>query len=408
MKVDVIIIGGGASGLMAGITAGRNKKKVVIIEHLDKVGKKILATGNGKCNYTNLHQEEDCYRGNHPSFVKSSLKQFSALDTIEFFKSIGIYPKNKQGYLYPNSEQASAVRDCLILEAKRVGVIIQIGETLVDIKKRQDIFYVDTMKTHYEGKNLIFATGLLAGQGCGCDGSAFPYIESFGHHFIDIVPALVQLKAKQSYLPKLAGIRSQVSLTIVVDGKAFAHDQGELLFTKYGLSGIVVMQVSRFASRGLKNHKKVVVGLNFLPNMKKEEIDKELEFRMHHNPNLNYGELLIGLIPYKLAGILIQEAKLDVHKTVANRPEIRQRLTQVITKFSVEITGTRELSDGQVCAGGIDTAEVDADTMMSKKISNLFFTGELLDIDGMCGGYNLQWAWASGYIAGQKVSKVRI
>lgn len=224
----VIIIGGGASGIMAAISAARKGAGVTLLEHMDRVGKKILSTGNGKCNYTNRVQDKSCYRGENPSFAWPVLKQFGFGDTLNFFLNLGIYPKEREGYLYPASGQASSVLDVLRMELSRLSVNVVTGADIKEIKKNQRGFHIETSQGSFHGDACIIACGLKAFPKSGSDGSLFPHIEKLGHTFIDIVPALVQLKAKQSFFKSIAGIRSDISVELYVNQKLIARDRGEV------------------------------------------------------------------------------------------------------------------------------------------------------------------------------------
>ncbi|SFP94498.1 hypothetical protein SAMN02910358_00202 [Lachnospiraceae bacterium XBB1006] len=405
-EYDVLIIGAGASGCMAAISAARQGKRVLLIEHLDKIGKKILSTGNGKCNYTNQMQGTSYYRGTDPVFVVSIFEQFSMEETVAFFRELGIYPKVKNGYYYPYSEQAASVVDVLTMELKRLAVDICCSCEITSVKKKK-WFVVDTNQGSFTGKSLIFACGLLAGRKTGCDGSAFPYIEAFGHHFIDVVPSLVQMKSKDSFLKDLAGIRAEICLKLQIDGEEVFQDVGELLHIDQGLSGIVSFQASRYAAYGCKAHKDVWGEIDYYPNGNYGELYDLITERF-----LTFGyektalEALIGLFPYKLGRAFLEKANIPPNlaaKKVGTKQ--RKNLAHLIKQVRIPICGTKEYADAQVCAGGVSTKEIDAKMLESKKVSNLYFCGEVVDIDGMCGGYNLQWAWSSGYVAGYHASQ---
>ncbi len=398
----VAVIGGGAAGLMAAITAARMGVSVVILEQKEKTGKKILSTGNGKCNYTNERQGISYYRGENPAFVVSVMEQFGFAETVAFFEEIGITPKVKNGYYYPASEQASAVLEVLHLEANYLRIREVCDCKIKNIKQTQKGFFIETSAGNFTGECVIFATGLLAAPKTGSDGSAFPLLEKFGHHFIEIVPALVPLYAKQSFFKQIAGIRIEGLARLYIGKKEIASERGELQLTDYGVSGIPVFQLSRFATKALKQGKKVHLLIDFLPDKTKEETIILLEKRLHKiEQKKTMSECLVGLFPKKLAEVLLKEAGIslgDVPKKLEYGKI--EALAEVIKSLYVDITGSKSFEQAQVCAGGIDTREINPNTMESKLISGLYFAGELVDIDGMCGGYNLQWAWSSGYVAG--------
>ncbi len=400
---NVVVIGAGASGIMAAISASRQGGKVLLLEHLERVGKKILATGNGKCNYTNSQQGILFYRGNDPAFVVPVFKQFSTDDTVEFFKELGIYPKIKNGYFYPYSEQASAVVEVLELGLREHKIYVMTGCELLQIKTVKNGFKLQTTKGVFDTKSCVFATGLLAGKKCGCDGSAFPYLEALGHQFIDIVPALVQMKSDNSFLKNLAGIRAEIGLKMYVNDILAGEDKGELLHIDGGISGIVAFQLSRYASKALLKNEKVMAVIDYCPNMTPEELYSLLIERFHMNgKDKNALEAMIGFMNYKLALAFFKDIHLD-HNIKAKdvSKEHLCRLAQMMKETKINITGTKGYEDAQVCAGGLDTTMFHNESLQSKVVPGLFACGELLDIDGMCGGYNLQWAWSSGYVAGK-------
>ncbi|MCM1258109.1 MAG: NAD(P)/FAD-dependent oxidoreductase [Roseburia sp.] len=403
----VIVIGGGASGMTAAIFAARNRASVFLLEHMDRVGKKILSTGNGKCNYTNRRQEAGCYRGENPSFAAGILGQFGFEDTLDFFLGLGIYPREREGYFYPASGQASSVLDVLRMELDRLGVRTVTGCEIREMKKTKKGFCISTNQGIYRGDSCVIACGSKAFPKSGSDGSLFPYIEKFGHTWIDVVPALVQLTAKPSFFKSIAGIRSDISVKLYVDSTLAAKDRGEVQLTDYGISGIPVFQVSRFASRALAEKKSVHAVLDFTPDLSHEELKGEL-IRRFHRPGTKKSceEALIGFFPKKLIPVFLKENQIKPGSLAESLSDARiHQLAEYIKHMSVEITGTKGFEGAQVCAGGVDTRELNQETLESRLAPGLFFAGEVIDIDGICGGYNLQWAWSSGYVAGSAAAQ---
>lgn len=399
---DVTVIGGGAAGLMAAITAAGCGAKTVIIEHMDRVGKKILSTGNGKCNYTNALQGISYYRGECPAFVLPVFAQFGFEETVSFFKKLGIYPKVRNGYYYPASEQASSVLDVLRMECEYQKVEIHTSCEIKCIQKCKNGYQIAANKEAFSTKTIIFATGLLAAPKTGSDGSSFPHIERLGHHFIDIVPALVQLQGKQSFFKSLAGIRAESTISLYIKNKQIHSETGELQLTEYGVSGIPVFQLSRFATRALREKKDVYVLIDFMTSRSESELFSLLEERFRANAHgKSASEALIGLFNKKLIDVLLKESGICLHvPAVQVKKEQLCGLCRKIKQFRVDIVGSKGMDAAQVCAGGVDTREVDAETLESRLAKGIYFAGEVLDIDGTCGGYNLQWAWSSGYVAG--------
>ncbi|MFU0828037.1 MAG: Aminoacetone oxidase family FAD-binding enzyme [Lachnoclostridium sp.] len=397
----VVVIGGGASGLVAAIFAARQNNKVTILEHKDKIGKKILATGNGKCNFTNLYQSPDCYRGNDSSFAMKVLSFFDVKKTIEFFKDLGIYPKEKNGYLYPNSEQAASVVEVLRLELESLQVKILCDVHVESIGKEKGRFRIETNKGTFTADQVILAAGGCASPNLGSDGSGFKLAKSLGHRIIKPLPALVQLKSDARYFKTLAGVRTQASVQLYINNMFTTKEQGELLLAAYGVSGIPVMQLSRFASKALDQKKKVHLLIDFLPALSREEVIQLLRDRIKRNPQRTIEEALIGLINNKLAYVAIKEAGLEPLSTCSaiGKNNIKDLALQ-LKEWKVNIIQTNPFDQAQVTAGGVDTAQINPNTMESKLVKGLYFAGEIIDVDGTCGGYNLQWAWSSGAVAG--------
>lgn len=418
---DVTVIGGGAAGLMAAITAARCGAKTILIEHMDRVGKKLLSTGNGKCNYTNAMQGVSCYRGENPAFVLPVFEQFGFEDTVAFFKELGIYPKVRRGYYYPASEQAASVLDVLRMECDYQNVEIHTSCVISSVRKSAQGIEIVTDKGAFSTKSLIFAPGLLAAPKTGSDGSAFPYIEALGHHFVDIVPALVQLQGKQAFFKALAGIRAEMVLELYIENVQFhskksgaevsfaagyecvCSERGELQLTEYGISGIPVFQVSRYATRALQEKRGVYAKIDFMPDLTEDDLFALLSERFStHAHGKDAAQAFIGLFHKKLIDVLLKESGIDLHAPAKRlkKPEL-WKLVRTIKQFRVDVIGSKGMDAAQVCAGGVDTGEVNAHTLESKLVRGVYFAGEVLDIDGTCGGYNLQWAWSSGYVAGR-------
>lgn len=398
----VVIIGGGAAGMVAAIAAARNGATVTLLEHMDRIGKKILSTGNGKCNYTNRNQNPSCYRGEHSSFVTDVFTQFGQEDTVVFFRELGIYPKEKNGYFYPASEQAASILDVLRMELVRLKVHIVTECQILKVEKKKKGFLITGNNNSFFADACIFSCGLKAFPKSGSDGSALPYIEQLSHRIVDVVPALVQLKAKSSFFKFLAGIRAEICLNLYVENNLICSERGEVQLTDYGISGIPTFQISRFASNALVQKKKVMVSMDFLPDLSFNETKRELLFSLvEHSKDKTCEEALIGMFQKKLIPVLLKECGISPSQKAAKLP-LRKvtELAGLLKEFQIEITGTKGFESAQVCAGGVDTNEINPKTLESRLNPDLYFAGEVIDIDGICGGYNLQWAWSSGYVAG--------
>ena len=400
---DLAVIGAGASGMMAAITAARANKKVCIIEKLDKAGKKILATGNGKCNFTNEVMHTDCFHGDK-KFVESVLEQFSVEDCLAFFHSIGIYPKNKNGYYYPNSEQALSVTNALVYELERLDVKVFYETKVKEISSDIDGVSIWTNQRCINAKKLVIATGLLAAPKLGSDGSLFDVIKSLGHRFVPILPALCGFYCKGMKFKQVSGVRAHGTVAAYIDGKKVAEDTGEIQFTDYGLSGIPVFQISHELSKGLYSKRKVEIKLNLLPQFEKQKLIDEIHFRKSIAIEMPITALLNGLVNQKLSDMILDKAGIDrqLYTSSVSANEII-KIVDLLQDMTVTVTNYRDYEFAQVCTGGISVSDIDAQTLESKIVPNIYFAGEILDVDGICGGYNLHFAWATGYIAGKGI-----
>lgn len=392
-KRKVVVVGAGASGLTAAIMGAREGASVTLLEQNDRPGRKICATGNGKCNFTNVHIPREAYRGSHPEFVKDVLDAFPVSRTVEFFKDLGIVPVNRNGCLYPRSGQAQSIVDVLCMEARHLGVKIKTNEQVISLSREGTgdgfVWKIHTKGWCYEGDSVILANGSRASSIAGSDGSGYTLAKALGHTVISPLPALVPLKCGGKKFSAWAGTRTEGKISLFAGKKLLKEESGELQLTEYGVSGIPVFQVSRYGARALEEGKEVQAFLDFLPDFTEEEVRKLLERRKKQCPYKNERELLTGIFPEKLIKVLLNQ----------------KDVVSSIKKFPLTVTGTMPFTQAQVCAGGVDTAEINSRTMESLLLPGLFFAGELLDIDGACGGYNLQWAWASGAYAGMYAAR---
>lgn len=403
MNFDCIVIGGGAAGMTAAITASKNGLSTCILEHMDRLGKKILQTGNGKCNLTNTKLSKECYLCDDKEFVMSVINQFDVEHTIDFFQSIGIFPKSKNGYIYPNSEQASAVLEVLKLELEHQGVTICTETEIRKIEKQNGLFHINTANKKFICRYLIIAAGSKAAPKSGSDGSGYELAKAFGHSIIKPLPALVQLKSNLKFCKIMSGVRSVGKVVLKVDDKIVAFDTGEIQYTDYGISGIPIFQISRFAVRAVDAGYKTEVHIDMLPMVNKEELMEMIEVRLQNDGYKTFEQYFIGLLNKKLSIAVIKRAKINPDDIVAEimikNPLALEKIVSMIKCFVVPIDGFHTFESGQICSGGVSTAEISGKTMESKLVKNLYFAGEIVDVDGICGGYNLQWAWSSGFVA---------
>lgn len=403
---QIIIIGAGAAGLTAAIFAARAGASVTVLEHTDKAGKKILSTGNGKCNITNQFQTSSCYRGNDGSFAMEVLKAFNEKDTIDFMESLGILCKEKNGYVYPRSEQAAVVRDGLLMECRSLGVTIEYQVKLQTIQREKQFFILSAKTANgnkaYQCQKLILAPGSKAAPNTGSDGSGYELAKGLGLKVIKPLPALVQLRCEEGIYKEAAGVRCHAAVAINVNGEMVSWEEGELQITNYGISGIPVMQLSRFAVKALETKKQVTAVIDFFPEMEEEELKLRLTNMVKHFPERTMEDILAGFLNRKLASALLKEMGIKKNKTAVWCDESYiQGIGVFLKSYKTQVTGSNSFKEAQVCQGGVATTEINSHTMEAKKVPGLYLAGEVLDIDGTCGGYNLQFAWATGAIAGK-------
>ena len=401
----VAVIGGGASGMMAAVTAASGGAHVILLEHKDRIGKKILSTGNGRCNFTNTHQEPICYHSEDPLFPWEVVERFNAQAVISFFLQLGVYSKNRNGYIYPNSDQASAVLDAFRMELDRLKVEIRTGIECREIRPGKKGFTILTDQEPVRADRVILCAGSKAAPATGSDGSGYDLAKKLGHRILPVLPALTALKCEEKFFKSIAGVRANGSVSIWSDGECIAKDTGEIQLTDYGISGIPVFQVSRYASQLLYEKKETDAVLDFMPDFTKAQTNAFLRARAQTRPDKSAEMFLIGLFHKKLCDLWIRLSKIPRQRKAGELTgdEIAC-LTDLIKDFRVRIRETNSYDKAQVCCGGIDTREVDPETLESVYVPGLYFAGEILDVDGMCGGYNLTFAWASGYAAGRSAA----
>lgn len=395
--MDIVIIGGGASGLVAAITASKNKNnKVTLIEKNQTLGKKILATGNGKCNYYNSDQNLSHYNSTNNELIKEIITKENLNEVENFFSSLGIIPKIKNGYYYPFSNQATTIKNALVREVEKNTKVL-LETTVEKINKIENKFKVKTNNGVIECDKVIIATGSKASPKTGSTGEGYKFLKEFNHTIIDVNPALVQLKTKGNFLKDWTGIRTDVKVSLFINNKNIKSDQGEIQLTNYGVSGICIFNLSRFVPIALNNNDKVEVKINFLPfTSTPEELLKDLS----NNNSIN--DILEGILNNKLASVILNKSSINKNKKY-NELSIKEKevLIENLTNFTLEVIGTNSYEECQVCSGGVPLTEINTKTMESKIVKNLHIVGELLDVDGECGGYNLTFAWVTALLAGK-------
>lgn len=390
---EIIIVGGGASGLMAAVTAARRGAHVTILEHQPACGKKILATGNGRCNLTNLQKDPDSYRSHAPKAVERVLRRFSVEDTLNFFSDLGLYTRNKNGWIYPYSQQARTVLHLFLGEINHLGVKLETEVNIQNIQKKQGKWKLTADTKIYEADAVILAAGSKASNLPGADGSGYALAESLGHRIYPVLPALVPLVGEGDYFRQWEGLRMDARISLYLNGILVKQENGEIQLTGYGVSGIPVFQLSRYAVEGISQKKRAKLQIDFFPDGSMRKLEQLLRAGKNRSPHKSWEEILSGIFPEKFSRILARRSK------KAKESELPRRIAQNIKRWSVPIRGWQDDTYAQVCMGGVDFEQVDADTLESKLHSGLYFAGEILDVDGACGGYNLQWAWSSGAAA---------
>ena len=395
------IIGGGASGLVCAIKASINNE-VTIYEKNSKCGKKILITGNGRCNYFNDDFTISHYNSDSIDILETIITEENKNKVLEFFDSIGIIPKIINGYYYPVTGQAITINEALIIEARLRGVKIITDCDIKDIEYN-DKYIIKTNDREYYADALVLALGSYSAPKTGSDGKGYEFAKKFGHSIIKPTPALVQLIGNDSFYKEWSGIRTDVKLSLYEDNMFVKEEVGEIQLTDYGISGICVFQLSGRIVNGIDNNKKEVVSINFLPWLN-NDIYKFLVNRNNTMKNRKVTEILDGLINYKLVNLILKKNKIDVN-TMFNTLTDNQIKTicQDLIAFKVNIIGSKGFEASQVTKGGIPLDEININTFESLKQEKLFIIGELLDVDGNCGGYNLGFAWLSGIIAGENI-----
>ncbi len=396
----VVIIGGGASGLMAALTAAEDKNNhVILLERQQRIGRKLLATGNGRCNLTNTGAATENYHGEDPAFARPALEAFTPADTLRFFHGLGLLTVTEYGgRVYPLSNSANSVLDVLRLALDRAGVEQRTACPARELRREKEGFTVVTDAGSLRADKLIVACGGAAGGKLGGVTDGYELLKTLGHKRTGLYPALVPVHTAAEYPRALKGVRVQGALRLTGGGAALAESRGEIQFTETGVSGPAVFDISRAAStggEGLRLH------MDLLPQDEKE-VFALLRKRREEYPELDAAELFTGMLHNRLGRMLVKYAGIPAGQPLGGLDDAALgRLAAAAKDFSLDVTGTGGLDNAQVTAGGIRTAGVNPETLESWFVPGLFLCGEVLDVDGDCGGYNLQWAWASGRLAGR-------
>ena len=392
------IIGGGASGMAAALAAAENPDvQVILMERQARVGRKLGATGNGRCNLTNLHAARSGYHGDDASFADHAISLFPPEKTLEWFSSLGLFTvAEDSGRVYPYSDQANSVVDVLRFALEKDNITLKLGFEAEKVKKTPSGFRVESKEETVECDKLIVACGGLAGTKLGSTMSGYKFLRGLGHKCTKLRPTLVQLKSGWGGCGSLKGVRCNCHAAIFHNGHLHSESRGELQFTEYGISGPVIFEISRDACQEKGDW---ICRLDFLPEISADTLAAELHRR--RATNLPASELLTGILHNRLGRVLSQSAGISQSRMVCELGDFElEQAVLSVKQFEIGLTEPMGMDSAQVTAGGIVTKEFDDRTMESRVVPGLYACGEVLDIDGDCGGYNLQWAWSSGRLSG--------
>ncbi len=395
---NICVIGGGASGMMAALAARAQGAQVTILERNNRIGKKILATGNGRCNYTNVFANITDY--NNPDFVSYALSHYSPAKTIDFFKDLGIVPKvEKEGKAYPLSEQASSIVDVFLYALNQADVNIVTDAYVHNIIRVSQGFtiYLEDGRV-FDADKIIVATGGKAMPNTGSDGSGYLLAKYLGHQVTEIFPSIVKLKLDSPYLKHLEGIKLPTKVALVVNNQIVQEEYNDIIFGNYGISGPAILDISRRANEFLMEGKQPYVKLTIVTGLSRKDVEKRFALSMDKPVDFS----LIGLINKRYISALLKEAGVEKQNTLVKDISKSQlnKMIELLFDWRFKIVGSKSFHDAQATAGGVSLEEIDNRSFESKLIPGLYFTGEVMDVDGRCGGFNLQWAWSSGYLAG--------
>ena len=406
-RKKIAIIGAGAAGLMAAITAAQNNADVHLFEQNSKPAKKILASGNGRCNISNTIVEPSDFAGEHPEFSRFALESFDFKRLEKFCKSIGLLLNIlPDGRAYPLSNEAKSVALSFITFAEQLGVTIINDCAITAITKENDHFYLHADQgIDHAYDALLLATGSEAAPQLGGCATGQTLAQEFGHSIMPTYPSLVQLHLNSAYNEKLAGVKLEGSVSLYINAQKEQTIKGDLLFTKYGISGFAILDVSQKASYALMHYQAVDIGLDLLPGFDRQNLASQLQQMGKNLPEHNIEAILGGMLPLKLVNGLLEALKISPHTKGADlQTKLCKQIASRIKDWRFEVTQTHGFKHAEVAGGGVATLEVNPKTMESELVQGLYFAGELLDIVGRRGGFNIQFAFASGYLAGKSIT----
>jgi len=400
---DMIVVGAGAAGLIASITAARAGNKVTLLEQNSKIGKKILVSGNGKCNIDNKYINPTRFHSQDPDFIEKVLEGYG-VDVVEkFFTSIGLeLTEGKEGKMFPLSLQASSVVELLEYEANRAGVEILCDYAVTSISKERETFTLETTQGSKTCTKLLLASGSPAAPQLGGSNSGYAFATKMGHTLIPRHPSLVQLCSEETWVKACAGVKVAGIAQLYANGEYITEKKGDLLFTNYGISGLAILDLSREVSTRLANYDYCELNLDIMPELSKEKLTNLLLNRIQQESDKPLTLWLQGVINKKLIAIIVEQSKCKAKtEKELNRKEIG-KLVYAIKNLKLSINDTKGFKGAEVATGGINTTEIDPQTMESKLVPNLYFAGEILDVDGDRGGFNFHFAWVSGLRVGNQ------
>lgn len=401
-RAEVLVVGGGASGLMAALAARMWGATVVLLEKNPRVGKKLLTTGNHQCNLSNLHLTADRFHGD-PILAMGVIGNFNLNATLALFWRLGLEStRDGEGRVFPRSFQAAAVLDVLRFDAEESGVRMECGAEVVRLERSGAEFLAETQDgRRFIAGRVILCTGGKAAPQTGSDGRGLELAQRLGHAVVEPFPALVQLKLDGALHKAMEGMRWDAEARLLVDGRTDGTARGEVLFAAYGISGPAVLALSRSAVEAWTAGRRVELALNLLPEQPEEETLNFIQYRVRNKPQRTLEHFLTGWINKRIGQTLLKSLGLDWARPWSSLTDAEQALlAHTLHDWTFAVAGHTGWPNAQVTAGGVDTAEIHPETLESRKVPGLHFAGEVLDVDGDSGGFNLQWAWSSGWVAG--------
>lgn len=406
----VLIVGGGAAGMLASIFAARNGNEVHVFEKNEKLGKKLFITGKGRCNLTNACDMDTLFSSvvTNDKFLYSSFYGYSNQDVMDFFESLGLQIKVERGNrVFPASDHSSDVIKVLEKEMKAQGVQIHLYQTVTQIAKKDGRFAALKLAdgTMVEGDACILCTGGMSYQTTGSTGDGYRFAKALGHKVTELRPSLVPIETKEYFVPELMGLSLKNVETRILDGKKVLYqDFGEMLFTHYGVSGPLILSASAYIGKELSEKKELKLSIDLKPSLSEEQLDARVLREFEANHNKQFKNAIGGLFPSKLIPVMIAESGIDSEKKVnVISKEERQGFVHLIKNFEMTLIRLRDYKEAIITQGGINVKEVNPSTMESKLVEGVYFAGELLDLDAVTGGFNLQIAWSTAYAAGSNI-----